>query len=118
MDIETTAPLQTNSESTLKTALNQANDSLRVIRRNGSVAAYNGEKIANAIKQAFLDVEGNKSADSKRIENTVRTLTLQLTNMYLQRFHYDHPIHIEDIQDQVELTLMRAGEQKVKRETG
>ncbi|PAU65994.1 ribonucleoside-diphosphate reductase subunit alpha [Pseudomonas sp. PIC25] len=89
---------------------------LRVIKRNGTVVAYTDDKITVAITKAFLAVEGGTAAASSRIHDTVRRLTEQVTATFKRRMPSGGTIHIEEIQDQVELALMRAGEQKVARD--
>ena len=89
---------------------------LRVIKRNGTVVAYTDDKITVAITKAFLAVEGGTAAASSRIHDTVKRLTEQVTATFKRRMPSGGTIHIEEIQDQVELALMRAGEQKVARD--
>ncbi|WP_027911252.1 ribonucleoside-diphosphate reductase subunit alpha [Pseudomonas sp. URMO17WK12:I4] len=89
---------------------------LRVIKRNGTVVPYTGDKITVAITKAFLAVEGGNAAASSRIHDTVARLTEQVTATFKRRMPSGGTIHIEEIQDQVELALMRAGEQKVARD--
>jgi ribonucleoside-diphosphate reductase alpha chain len=89
---------------------------LRVIKRNGSVVPYTDDKITVAITKAFLAVEGGEAAASSRIHETVERLTEQVSTTFKRRMPSGGTIHIEEIQDQVELALMRAGEQKVARD--
>ena len=89
---------------------------LRVIKRNGTVVPYTGDKITVAITKAFLAVEGGNAAASSRIHDTVARLTEQVTATFKRRMPSGGTIHIEEIQDQVELALMRSGEQKVARD--
>ncbi|MBD9416377.1 ribonucleoside-diphosphate reductase subunit alpha [Pseudomonas sp. PDM16] len=89
---------------------------LRVIKRNGTVVPYTDDKITVAITKAFLAVEGGNAAASSRIHETVARLTEQVTATFKRRMPSGGTIHIEEIQDQVELSLMRAGEQKVARD--
>ncbi len=89
---------------------------MRVIKRNGTVVPYTDDKIAVAISKAFLAVEGGTAAASSRIHDTVRRLTEQVTTTFKRRMPSGGTIHIEEIQDQVELALMRAGEHKVARD--
>ena len=88
---------------------------LQVIRRNGKVTAFAADKIAVAMTKAFLAVEGGGAAASSRIHQTVRELTEQVVATLTRRVPAGGRVHIEDIQDQVELALMRAGQQKVAR---
>ncbi len=89
---------------------------LRVIKRNGTVVPYTDDKIAVALTKAFLAVEGGTAAASPRIRELVSHLTAQVSGTFKRRFPSGGTIHIEDIQDQVELSLMRSGEHKVARD--
>ncbi len=89
---------------------------LRVIKRNGTVVPFELSKISVAITKAFLAVEGGNAAASSRIHETVARLTEQVTATFERRMPSGGTIHIEDIQDQVELSLMRAGEHKIARD--
>ncbi|WP_045226243.1 ribonucleoside-diphosphate reductase subunit alpha [Methyloterricola oryzae] len=88
---------------------------VRVIRRNGKVTGFDATKINVAITKAFLAVEGNTAAASRRIHETVAELTDQVVRALFRRLPSGGTIHIEDIQDQVELALMRSEHQKVAR---
>ncbi len=88
---------------------------LRVIRRNGKATGFDPAKIAIALTKAFLAVEGGNGAASARIRETVQALAAQVTESLTRRQPGGGTLHIEDIQDQVELALMRAGEHKVAR---
>ena len=87
----------------------------QVIRRNGKVTGFDAGKIAVAVTKAFLAVEGGSAAASSRIHQTVEQITDQVVGALLRRMPSGGTVHIEDIQDQVELALMRAGEHKVAR---
>ena len=89
---------------------------LRVIKRNGTVVTYDDDKIQIALTKAFLAVEGGTAAASTRIRELVTGLTQQVTGTFGRRMPSGGTIHIEDIQDQVELALMRSGEHKVARD--
>jgi len=89
---------------------------LRVIKRNGTVVQFDDGKISVAITKAFLAVEGGTAAASSRIHETVAKLTEQVMGTFKRRMPSGGTIHIEDIQDQVELALMRAGEHKIARD--
>ena len=88
----------------------------RVIKRNGTVVPYHSSKISVAITKAFLAVEGGTAAASTRIHETVAKLTEQIGETFARRMPSGGTVHIEDIQDQVELSLMRAGEHKIARD--
>ena len=89
---------------------------LRVIKRNGTVVPFEASKIAVAITKAFLAVEGGTAAASSRIHETVAKLTDLVTATFERRMPSGGTIHIEDVQDQVELSLMRSGEHKIARD--
>ena len=87
----------------------------RVMRRNGKVTSFDLDKISLAMTKAFLSVEGSSAAASTRIHNEVETLATKVNSAIKRRFPEGGVIHIEDIQDQVELAIMRAGYQDVAR---
>lgn len=89
--------------------------SYRVIRRNGKQTPFDHSKIRVAMLKAFLAVEGNGAAASRRVNEVVERLTAQVETALTRSRPADSAFHIEDIQDQVELCLMRAGEHKVAR---
>lgn len=88
---------------------------LQVIRRNGTVVSFNAEKIALAMTKAFHAVEGSQSNVSSRIREIVGQLTQVVVRSLTRRLPDGGTVHIEDIQDQVELALMRSGEHDVAR---
>ncbi|TAN47598.1 MAG: ribonucleoside-diphosphate reductase subunit alpha [Methylococcaceae bacterium] len=88
---------------------------MRVIRRNGKVTTFDAGKISVAITKAFLAVEGGNAAASRRIHDAVAALTEQVYGALRRRFADGGTMHIEDIQDQVELALMRGEFHKVAR---
>ncbi len=88
---------------------------VRVIRRNGKVTAFDANKISVAITKAFLAIEGGNAAASRRIHENVSQLTEQITAALMRRLPSGGTVHIEDIQDQVELALMRSEHHKVAR---
>lgn len=88
---------------------------LRVIKRDGRLTKYDDGLIAAAMKKAFLAVEGDNAANSTRIQEIVTRLTTQITDLFNKRWPSGGTIHIEAIQDKVELALMYAGEHKVAR---
>ncbi len=87
----------------------------RVIKRDGSVVPFDEAKIHNAISKAFVEVEGPASSSSQKIRDQIHELAESVTS----RIHRGNPeraaVDIEDIQDQVELALMRAGLQRIAR---
>ncbi len=96
-------------------SLSQGLGHYRVIRRNGKVTTFDLSKISVAMTKAFINFEGGTAAASTRIHQKVEQLTGQVVSALTRRMPDGGTLHIEDIQDQVELALMRAGEQKVAR---
>lgn len=86
---------------------------IKVIRRNGTVTPFDANKIAVAMTKAFLAVEGDTAVGSSRIHEKVSLLTKKIADTFVRRLHSNGTLHIEEIQDQVELEMMRAGEYKV-----
>src|SRR5688572_17570497 len=87
----------------------------KIIRRNGAVVGFEPGKISVAMTKAFLAVNGAQGAASARIREVVAGLTEGVVNALLRRQPQGGTFHIEDIQDQVELALMRSGEHDVAR---
>lgn len=87
----------------------------QVIRRNGTVTPFDPSKIAVALTKAFLAVEGNTAAVSRRVHDIVAELTAQIAATLTRRVAAGRTFHIEEIQDQAELALMRGGHHKVAR---
>src|SRR6184192_1077138 len=87
----------------------------KVIRRNGAVVGFEPAKISVAVTKAFLAVNGAQGAASARIRDLVAGLTGAVLGALLRRQPQGGTFHIEDIQDQVELALMRSGEHDVAR---
>ncbi|MBB5466283.1 ribonucleoside-diphosphate reductase alpha chain [Paraburkholderia sp. Clong3] len=87
----------------------------KVIRRNGSVVSFEPSKIAIAVTKAFLAVNGGQGAASARVRELVEQLTLNVVRALVRSRPNGGTFHIEDIQDQVELALMRGGEHNVAR---
>ncbi len=88
---------------------------LRVIRRNGHATRFDPAKIAIAITKAFLATEGDSGAASTRVREIVAGLTDQVIAALTRRLPGGGTVHIEDIQDQVELALMRNGHHETAR---
>jgi ribonucleoside-diphosphate reductase alpha chain len=86
-----------------------------IIRRNGAVMGFEPSKIAIAMTKAFLAVNGGQGAASARVRELVETLTAQVVNSLVRNRPSGGTFHIEEIQDQVELALMRSGEHDVAR---
>jgi ribonucleoside-diphosphate reductase alpha chain len=87
----------------------------KVIRRNGAVVGFEPSKITIAMTKAFLAVNGGQSAASARVREQVTVLTESVVSALVKRKPEGGAIHIEEIQDQVELALMRGGEHEAAR---
>lgn len=87
----------------------------RIIRRNGAVVGFEPSKISIAVTKAFLAVNGGQGAASARIRELVEQLTQNVVSALVRRQPSGGTFHIEDVQDQVELALMRSGEHDVAR---
>jgi ribonucleoside-diphosphate reductase alpha chain len=87
----------------------------KVIRRNGAVVGFEPGKITVALTKAFLAVTGGQGAASVRVRELVEQLTNQVVQALMRRQPAGGTFHIEDIQDQAELALMRSGEHDVAR---
>ncbi|APV52405.1 ribonucleoside-diphosphate reductase subunit alpha [Betaproteobacteria bacterium GR16-43] len=87
----------------------------KVIRRNGAVVGFEPDKIAVAVTKAFLAVAGGTAAASAGVREKVQRVTEGVVGALLRRHPTGGTFHIEDIQDQVELALMRGGEHQVAR---
>lgn len=88
---------------------------LKVIRRNGALVPFDAKKITIAVTKAFLDEEGGLAAGSSRVHEIAETLTKEVEKALNRQLNYSETVHVEDIQDQVELALMRHEYHKVAR---
>lgn len=88
---------------------------LRVIRRDGTTIPYDRNRITVAIKKAFMAVKGDNFLDSEYMHKTADQLSDEITERFNSHWPSGGTIHIESIQDQVELALMRRGEQQIAR---
>jgi Ribonucleotide reductase, alpha subunit len=112
-----------STDSPIRTPLEGASESspsipyadYKIIRRNGSVVTFEPSKIAIAMTKAFIAVHGGQAAASARIREQVEGMTGAVVQALLRRQPHGGTFHIEDIQDQVELSLMRSGEHDVAR---
>jgi len=86
-----------------------------IIRRNGAVVGFEPSKIAIALTKAFLAVNGGQGAASARVRELVESLAQQVVAGLVRSRPNGGTFHIEDVQDQVELALMRSGEHDVAR---
>ena len=87
----------------------------QIIRRNGAVVAFEPNKIAVALMKAFLAVHGTQGAASASVRETVDGLTEVVVRGLLRSRPGGGTFHIEDVQDQVELGLMRGSHHEVAR---
>ncbi|MBS1156602.1 MAG: ribonucleotide-diphosphate reductase subunit alpha [Proteobacteria bacterium] len=94
---------------------NEALAHYKVIRRDGQVVDFAPAKISVALSKAFIAVQGARSGASASVRELVAHLTDTVVSALMRRKPEGGAIHIEDIQDQVELALMRSGEHDVAR---
>jgi ribonucleoside-diphosphate reductase alpha chain len=87
----------------------------QIIRRNGAVVPFEPNKIAVAMMKAFLAVHGTQGAASASVRETVDVLTQQVIRAMVRSRPGGGTFHIEDVQDQVELGLMRGGHHEIAR---
>lgn len=89
---------------------------LYVMRRdNKTLVPFNPDKVKIAITKAYLAVEGDNAAVSRRVHEVVDELTDQVTKIVSRYLNTGGIIRVEEVQDQIELTLMRAEHHKVAR---
>ncbi|UFZ02657.1 ribonucleoside-diphosphate reductase subunit alpha [Bradyrhizobium ontarionense] len=93
----------------------QSAPGMQIIRRNGKVTPFDATKISVAMTKAFLAVEGNSAVASRRVHESVEQLTAEVVSALMRRAGDGRTFHIEDVQDQVELALMRSEHHKVAR---
>ncbi|MDA1117156.1 MAG: ribonucleoside-diphosphate reductase subunit alpha [Proteobacteria bacterium] len=110
-----TNPVVGESVADSSAALRSAYPDCKIIRRNGAVVGFEPAKISVAMTKAYLAVNGSQGAASARIRELVAQLTEQVVGALQRRQPQGGTFHIEDIQDQVELALMRSGEHDVAR---
>lgn len=88
---------------------------LKIIKRNRNVVPFDATKIKVAITKAYIAVEGSNAVASNRIRDQIEILTDQIINVFMRRFPSGGTINIEEVQDQVELALMRNSQNKIAR---
>ncbi|TAG33274.1 MAG: ribonucleoside-diphosphate reductase subunit alpha, partial [Polaromonas sp.] len=108
------APAVTPNSTPRHTQISPLNN-YQIIRRNGAVVAFEPSKIAVAMMKAFLAVHGTQGAASVSVRETVDGLTQAVTRAMMRSRPGGGTFHIEDVQDQVELCLMRGGYHEVAR---
>jgi ribonucleoside-diphosphate reductase alpha chain len=106
-------PKQDLSSQSIHDLESYAPGTLKLIKRNGTVAPYDDNKIKVAITKAFLAVEGGSAAASTRIHEVVNRLAHQIATHFKTHTPEGTALHIEDVQDVVQMTLMQASEYKV-----
>jgi ribonucleoside-diphosphate reductase alpha chain len=116
----TTAPVQSSTApvGSVPTPSHTAPNPLahyQIIRRNGSVVPFEPNKIAVAMMKAFLAVHGTQGAASASVRETVDQLTQAVIRAMVRSRPGGGTFHIEDVQDQVELGLMRGGHHEIAR---
>jgi ribonucleoside-diphosphate reductase alpha chain len=94
---------------------NSAYAGYQIIRRNGAVVSFEPNKIAVALMKAFLAVHGTQGAASASVRETVDGLTEAVVRALMRSRPGGGTFHIEDVQDHVELGLMRGGHHEVAR---
>jgi len=120
--MQATAPVTNEFAAAVRQAVahtvagtNSAYQGYQILRRNGAVVAFEPSKIAVALMKAFLAVHGTQGAASASVRETVDQLTESVVRALLRSRPAGGTFHIEDIQDQVELGLMRGGHHEVAR---
>ena len=116
---ETATEERTNLQASQQKQANElavnAPGKIRVIKRNAKIVSFEVDKIKVAITKAFLAIESGNAAASDRIHEKVNRIADDIMNVFDRRMPTGGTIHIEEIQDQVELQLMRSEEYKVAR---
>ena len=112
---ETAQAMPTANFTASETAQEPLHSQYKIIRRNGAVVGFEPSKIAIAMTKAFIAVNGGQGAASARVREQVAQLTESVVGALMRRQPSGGTFHIEDIQDQVELALMRSGEHDVAR---
>ena len=120
MQVAFDAPSSTHADPALQAfeATARAQSALahyQILRRNGSVAAFEPQKIAVALMKAFLAVHGTQGAASASVREVVDELTHAVVRALARSRPGGGTFHIEDVQDHVELGLMRGGHHEVAR---
>ena len=105
----------TESQATPAATASNAFAHHQIIRRNGAVVPFEPQKIAVAMMKAFLAVHGTQGAASASVREVVDTLTHNVTRALVRSRPGGGTFHIEDVQDHVELGLMRGGHHEVAR---
>ena len=121
MQTDLTPPLSPTSQTNLSEADRAGHSSAQplnhyqIIRRNGAVVPFEPSKIAIAMMKAFLAVHGTQGAASASVREVVEQLTQNVVRALMRSRPGGGTFHIEDVQDQVELGLMRSSNHEVAR---
>ncbi len=115
MQILSANPISSSAVPVVLQAASTKPSLYQVIRRNGGSTPFDANKISVAMTKAFLAVEGEDATASRRIREVVADLTAQVTDALFRRLDEGAAVHIEAIQDQVELALMREGHYRIAR---
>ena len=107
--------LARHGESTVDSGTGHLLDHYQIIRRNGAVVPFEPNKIAVAMMKAFLAVHGAQGAASASVREVVDSLTQQVIRALVRSRPSGGTFHIEDVQDHVELGLMRGGHHEIAR---
>ena len=106
-----TTDVSASAQSNMMSSLSQ----YQIIRRNGAVVPFEPAKIAVAMMKAFLAVHGTQGAASASVRETVDAVTQTVVRALMRSRPGGGTFHIEDVQDQVELGLMRGGHHEIAR---
>ena len=109
------APNYAIDSATVRTDASGHLANYQIIRRNGAVVPFEPNKIAVAMMKAFLAVHGTQGAASASVRETVDLLTQQVIRALVRSRPAGGTFHIEDVQDQAELGLMRGGHHEIAR---
>ena len=113
--LSTPTPFPTTPAAPAATAAPHTLTHYQIMRRNGAVVAFEPSKIAVAMMKAFLAVHGTQGAASASVREVVDGLTQAVVRALMRSRPGGGTFHIEDVQDQVELGLMRGGHHEVAR---
>src|SRR6218665_2477822 len=108
-------PLPADVQAKPAAAPDHALEHYQIMRRNGAVVPFQPQKIALAMMKAFLAVHGTQGAASASVREVVDGLTQTVTRALMRSRPGGGTFHIEDVQDQVELGLMRGGHHEIAR---
>ena len=113
--LSTPTPFPATPAAPAATAAPRTLTHYQIMRRNGAVVAFEPSKIAVAMMKAFLAVHGTQGAASASVREVVDGLTQAVVRALMRSRPGGGTFHIEDVQDQVELGLMRGGHHEVAR---